>query len=193
MNTSLWYGGSSPHQPFHCSSLQSPPPTGPNMLRPITPAPTFSSVSCMMRVLSFTSPPCLSCDSRQAASENGPVMQPLPTLAERVLLALVRAGDESVCRDRDVTPELAHRASSGAGRVDRGDIDVMEKLWTRTSDMAAAPSVIVGLDAKRVPAGAVRRAEALIGGQHVRGGQVPRSWSATSCAVSAQPACRSTA
>jgi hypothetical protein len=29
----------------------------------------FSSVSSMIRVLSFTSPPYLSCDSRQAASE----------------------------------------------------------------------------------------------------------------------------
>src|SRR4051795_2965636 len=85
MNTPLWYGGAapppplppsspptpppSPPHPFHCSSPQSPPPTGPNMLRPITPAPTFSNVSSMIRVLSFTSPPCLSCDSRQAASE----------------------------------------------------------------------------------------------------------------------------
>src|SRR5215210_1666053 len=68
MNTSLWYGGSSPHQPFHCSSPQSPPPTGPNMLRPITPAPTFSSVSSMIRVLWFTSPPGWSCESRHAAS-----------------------------------------------------------------------------------------------------------------------------
>src|SRR4051812_50201925 len=42
---------------------------------------------------------------------NDPVVQPLPALAERVLLALVRAGDEPVGRDRDVTPELAHRAS----------------------------------------------------------------------------------
>src|SRR5919204_3659418 len=69
MNTSLWYGGSSPHQPFHCSSPQSPPPTGPNMLRPITAAPMFSAASSTTRVLSFTSPPCLSCDSRQTASE----------------------------------------------------------------------------------------------------------------------------
>ena len=37
-----------------------------------------------------------------------PVVQPLATLAERVLLTLVRAGDESVGRDRDVTSELAH-------------------------------------------------------------------------------------
>jgi hypothetical protein len=59
-----------------------------------------------------------------SGQRNGPVMQSLPTLAERVLLALVRAGDESVCRDRDVTPELAHRASSVGGRLDRGDIDV---------------------------------------------------------------------
>src|SRR6266852_8681940 len=69
MNTSLWYGGSSPHQPFHCPPPQSPPPTGPNMLRPMTPAPTFSSVSSMIRVLSFASPPCPPCASRQAVSE----------------------------------------------------------------------------------------------------------------------------
>src|ERR671932_662356 len=68
MNTSLWYGGSSPHHPFHCPSPQSPPPTGPNMLRPITPAPMFSRDSSTIRVLGLTSPPCLSCASRQAAS-----------------------------------------------------------------------------------------------------------------------------
>ena len=37
----------------------------------------------------------------------------LSAFAERVLLALVRAGDVSVGRDRDVTPEPAHRSSSG--------------------------------------------------------------------------------
>src|SRR3954452_18489764 len=68
MNTSLWYGGLSPHQPFHCPSPQSPPPTGPNMFRPMTAAPTFSSVSSMIRELAFTSPPSLPCASRQAAS-----------------------------------------------------------------------------------------------------------------------------
>jgi hypothetical protein len=43
-----------------------------------------------------------------SGQRNDPVVEPLAALAERVLLALVRAGDESVCRDRDVTPELAH-------------------------------------------------------------------------------------
>src|SRR5215213_2230216 len=109
MNTSLWYGGSSPHQPFHCSSPQSPPRTGPNMLRPITPAPTFSSVSSMIRVLSFTSPPCLRCDSRQAASETAQSCSRSP---ERVLLALVGTGYVPIQGDGDVTPERAHRASS---------------------------------------------------------------------------------
>src|SRR6266496_2943133 len=61
---------------------------------------------------------------------HGPVMQSLSTLAERVLLALVPAGDESVCRDRDVTPELAHRASSVGGRFDRGT-DMTVFLSTR--------------------------------------------------------------
>jgi hypothetical protein len=36
-------------------------------------------------------------------------MEPQSTLAERVLLALVRSGDELVGGDRDVTPELAQR------------------------------------------------------------------------------------
>jgi hypothetical protein len=42
---------------------------------------------------------------------NDPLVEPLAALAERVLLALVRAGDEPVQRGRDVTPELAHRSS----------------------------------------------------------------------------------
>jgi hypothetical protein len=33
-------------------------------------------------------------------------VEPLAALAERVLLALVRAGDETVQRDRDMTPGL---------------------------------------------------------------------------------------
>src|SRR5205085_12476118 len=39
---------------------------------------------------------------------NHPVVEPLAPLAERVLLALVRTGDETVQRDRDVASELAH-------------------------------------------------------------------------------------
>src|ERR1700736_6128022 len=38
-------------------------------------------------------------------------MEPLAALAERVLFALVRAGDKPVQRDRDVTSELTHRSS----------------------------------------------------------------------------------
>src|SRR5205823_12063042 len=41
-----------------------------------------------------------------------PVAEPLAALAERALLALVRAGDDTVQRDRDMTPKFAHRASS---------------------------------------------------------------------------------
>src|SRR5204862_5656964 len=51
---------------------------------------------------------------------NHPIVEPLAALAERVLLALVRAGDETVQRDRDMTPKLAHRASSVGGRWGRG-------------------------------------------------------------------------
>src|SRR4051795_9331640 len=48
-----------------------------------------------------------------------PVVEPLAALAERVLLALVRAGDETVHGDRDMTSELAHPASSVGGRCGR--------------------------------------------------------------------------
>src|SRR4029078_8627554 len=43
---------------------------------------------------------------------NHPAMEPLAALAERVLLALVRAGDETVERHRDMTPTPHNRASS---------------------------------------------------------------------------------
>src|ERR1700754_3766774 len=56
--------------------------------------------------------PLLTVGSAKGSQRNHPVVEPLATLAERVLLALVRAGHETVQRDRDVTPELAHRASS---------------------------------------------------------------------------------
>src|ERR1700730_898732 len=51
---------------------------------------------------------------------NYPFVEPLAALAERVLLALVRAGDEPVQRDRYVTPKLAHRASLVGGHWGRG-------------------------------------------------------------------------
>ena len=55
--------------------------------------------------------PLLAVELAPGGQRYAPVVQPLPALAERVLLALVRAGDEFVCRDRDVTSELAHRSS----------------------------------------------------------------------------------
>jgi hypothetical protein len=60
-----------------------------------------------------------------------PVVKPLAALAERVLLALVRAGDETVQRDRDMTPKLAHRASSVGGRCGRGDVDTSRAVDDR--------------------------------------------------------------
>ena len=53
---------------------------------------------------------------------NHPVVEPLAALAERVLLALVRAGDETVQRDRDMTPKLAHRACDLLVAVRAGSI-----------------------------------------------------------------------
>ena len=55
--------------------------------------------------------PLLAVGSAPGGQRNHPVVEPLATLAERVLLTLVRAGDETVQRDRDMTPELAHRGS----------------------------------------------------------------------------------
>src|SRR5438105_4506280 len=49
-----------------------------------------------------------------------PVMESLAAFAEGLLLALVRAGDETVQRDRDLTPNLAHLASSVGGHCGRG-------------------------------------------------------------------------
>src|SRR5204862_5891718 len=60
-----------------------------------------------------------------------PVVEPLAALAERVLLALVRAGDETVQRDRDMTPKLAHRASSLGGRCGRADLDTSRAVTDR--------------------------------------------------------------
>src|SRR5215213_4652083 len=119
MNTSLWYGGSAPHQPFHCSS-PSPRRPGPEHV-----AAHHSGADILERLLHDLRAlvhlaALLVMRLAPSGQRNGPIMQSLPTLAERVLLALVRAGDESVCRDRDVTPELAHRASSVGGRLDRG-------------------------------------------------------------------------
>src|SRR4029453_3170757 len=98
------------------------------------PAPMFSRDSSTTRALSLSSPPCLPWDWRQAASgtpQSGgasrpsplaraahadpPTLQPPPAPAEGFFLALVRAGDETVQRDRDMTPKLAHRASSAGG------------------------------------------------------------------------------
>src|SRR5204863_6988759 len=58
---------------------------------------------------------------------NHPVVEPLTALAERVLLALVGAGDETVHGDRDVTPKLAHRASSVGGRSGRRFLDAYDR------------------------------------------------------------------
>ena len=55
------------------------------MFRPITLAPMFWADSSNIRVLSFTSPPCLSWDWLQAARGIHPVVEPLAALAERVL------------------------------------------------------------------------------------------------------------
>ena len=96
MNTGQRKGGSSPHERRPLLVAPGLTPIGPNMFRPITPAPMFSIDSSNTRVLPFTSPPCLPWDWRQAASGTTQSCEPLAALAERALLTLVRAGDETV-------------------------------------------------------------------------------------------------
>src|SRR6266496_4037314 len=70
--------------------------------------PRFLDYPCALVHLA----PLLAVGLAPGGQRNHPVVEPLAALAERVLLALVRAGDETVQRDRDMTPKLAHRASS---------------------------------------------------------------------------------
>src|SRR5215211_1996400 len=101
------------------------PPARPLLVAPATTADRAEHVSAhhagpdvLARFLDY---PCalvhlaalLAVGLAPAGQRNHPVVEPLAALAERVLLALVRAGDETVQRDRDMTPKLAHRASSG--------------------------------------------------------------------------------
>ena len=85
----MWYGGSSPHQPFQDPSPQSPPPIGPNILRPMitAPQPPRELLGDLVAgvVLSALSPWA----SRQAAGLEHPLVQLLAARAERLLLALV--------------------------------------------------------------------------------------------------------
>jgi hypothetical protein len=67
MKTAWWYGGSSPQKPIHGSSPHGPGPP-PNMLRPMTVAPTFSKKPSTIALLALTSPPVSPCISRKALS-----------------------------------------------------------------------------------------------------------------------------
>src|SRR6266487_4608314 len=78
--------------------------------------PRFLDYPCALVHLA----PLLAVGLAPGGQRNNPVVEPLAALAERVLLTLVRAGDETVQRDRDMTPKLAHRASSVRGRCGRG-------------------------------------------------------------------------
>src|SRR3954449_13244317 len=165
MNTSWWDGGGVPPPPLHPPPPPSPPPLGPQQFGgpppPLPPPPVpaadgpehvaahHARADGLERLLHDPRAlvhlaALLVMRLAPSGQRNGPVMQSLPTLAEWVLLALVRAGDESVCRDRDVTPELAHRASSVGGRMDRGDIDV--------SRISGGHGVFRGRSAATVPA-----------------------------------------
>ena len=104
--TGPWYGGSGPHQP-----RQSPvhsPRIGPNMLRPMMVAPEARIASISAR-----------CSS---ACSNIHVVQGLGVdVAERRVLALIRAGREAVGRDGEVCVDARHVGQSAAGRRSRPD------------------------------------------------------------------------
>src|SRR5580704_15024513 len=86
--------------------------------------PRFLDYPCALVHLA----PLLAVGLAPGGQRNNPVVEPLAALAERILLALVRAGDETVQRDRDMTPKLAHRASFVGGRCGRGDVDTQRSL-----------------------------------------------------------------
>ena len=70
--TGVWYGGSSPHQPFQLSSGQGPR-TGPNMLRPRIQAPTPSKLSSAIWLSTPVSPfpcPCICRNTRVGKSHS---------------------------------------------------------------------------------------------------------------------------
>ena len=80
----------------------------PNLPRPMISAPTFANDSSATALLAFSSPPSSPCGSRQAQSDTTHSCSPSPALAERVVEALVRAGDVAVGRDTDVNSDVAH-------------------------------------------------------------------------------------
>src|SRR5215216_3929790 len=115
MNTSLWYGGSSPHQPVPPLIPPVPPPHRPEHVAAHHAGADI--LECLVhdpRALVHLAAP-LAMRFAPGGQRNGPVMQPLPALAERVLLALVGTGYVSIQGHGDVTPERAHRASSVGG------------------------------------------------------------------------------
>ena len=77
----VWNGGSSPHQPLH-SSFCHGPRTGPNMLRPMIVAPTFSCHAATCSSSAVASPPSRSCCSRKlrvATAHSWSTSPPLPS------------------------------------------------------------------------------------------------------------------
>src|SRR3979411_2307273 len=112
MNTSLWYGGSGPPPPLPPPSPPTPPPHGSEHV-----ATHHAGADVLERLLHDPRAlvhlaALLTVQFAPGGQRNDPVMQPLPALAERVLLALVRAGDEPVQRDREVPRDLDPRHAS---------------------------------------------------------------------------------
>ena len=75
--TGVWKGGSSPHHPFHGSSPQGPSPP-PNMCRPITVAPMFSSDSATTSSSGPVAPPSMPWTSRKLLTAKTHSWRPPP-------------------------------------------------------------------------------------------------------------------
>ncbi len=83
------------------------------------------------------------CAPRQACELDHPLVQLLAAFAERVLLALVGAGDVTVRRDRDFEPEPCHRARNSVARraVERGPFVRPDLGW---ADVGVATDLRAG-------------------------------------------------
>ena len=113
-NTGWWYGGLSPHQPFHGFAASQGPGWPPNMLRPMIVAPMLaidSSTTARALVDLAALQPCVRAPGCQ---REHPLVQAHAADPERVLDALVGTGDEAVERHRDLEAQPGHqRAPTG--------------------------------------------------------------------------------
>ena len=131
-NTGWWNGGLAPHQPFHGFVASQGPGWPPNMLRPMIVAPDvrerlLDDGRALVHLAALQA-----LQRAPGRQREHPLVQAHAAHAERILHALVGAGDETVERHRDPEAQLGHftsiyfsgsvrRISSAIWRAGRGD------------------------------------------------------------------------